>query len=141
MTETVTVEGTAPLLESQTSSIGQVITNDYVRNIPLNGRNPYALGLLAGHTTPTYGTSADGLPFVAGGGRYTSNEVLLDGVDNNSYINRGIAYAPTRGRGAGIQSQDRHLYGRIRQVGGHDRECHAALRLESRQRLAVGVPA
>src|SRR6185295_10093785 len=36
LTETVTVEGTAPLLESQTSSIGQVITSDYIRNIPLN---------------------------------------------------------------------------------------------------------
>jgi Carboxypeptidase regulatory-like domain len=94
LAETVTVEGTSPLLESQTSSVGQVITNDYIRNIPLNGRNPYALGLLSGHTTPTYGTSADGLPFVAGGGRYTSNEVLLDGVDNNSYIGRGIAYTP-----------------------------------------------
>ena len=29
LSETITVEGTAPLLESQTSSIGQVVTNDF----------------------------------------------------------------------------------------------------------------
>ena len=67
------------------------ITSDYIRNIPLNGRNPYGLGLLAGHTTPTTGTSSDGLAFVAGGGRYTSNEVLLDGVDNRIAQSRSEA--------------------------------------------------
>jgi len=41
------------------------------------------------------------LPFVAGGGRYASNDVLLDGIDNNTSINagsmgrNGIAYTPS----------------------------------------------
>jgi len=95
VTETITVEGTAPLLESATSSVGQVISNNYIEKIPLNGRNPYALGLLSGHTESTTGTTPDGLPFVAGGARYESNEILLDGVDNNTYLGRGIALTPS----------------------------------------------
>src|ERR1051326_3383467 len=86
LSEAVPVAGTAPLLESETSSVGQVISNNYIEKIPLNGRNPYALGLLSGHTASTGGTQADGLPFVAGGARYESNEILLDGVDNNTYL-------------------------------------------------------
>jgi carboxypeptidase family protein len=96
VSETITVEGSAPLLESQTSSIGQVIANNFIEQIPLNGRNPYALGLLSGHTARiASSTNSDGLPFVAGGGRYETNEVLLDGVDNNTYLGRGIAYTPS----------------------------------------------
>ena len=95
VSETVTVQGTTPLLESETSSVGQVISNNYIEKIPLNGRNPYALGLLSGHTARIQGTSPDGLPFVAGGARYESNEVLLDGVDNNTYLGRGIAFTPS----------------------------------------------
>jgi Carboxypeptidase regulatory-like domain/TonB dependent receptor len=95
VSETVTVQGTAPLLESETSSVGQVISNNYIEKIPLNGRNPYALGLLSGHTARIQGTSPDGLPFIAGGARYETNEVLLDGVDNNTYLGRGIAFTPS----------------------------------------------
>jgi hypothetical protein len=95
VSETITVEGTAPLLESETSSVGQVISNNYIEKIPLNGRNPYALGLLSGDTASTTGTSPDGLPFVAGGAGYETNEILLDGVDNNTYLGRGIAFTPS----------------------------------------------
>lgn len=98
--ETVEVTGATPLLESTTSSIGQVVENRQVVDLPLNGRNPFALGLLAGNTTPLFGMGSN-LPFVGGGGRFGSNEVMLDGVDNNTIQNRGavgragIAYTPS----------------------------------------------
>ena len=98
--ETIEVTGAMPLLESSTSAIGQVIENKKITELPLNGRNPFALGLLAGNTTPVFGMGSN-LPFVGGGGRFSSNEVMLDGVENNTIQNAGavgrsgIAYTPS----------------------------------------------
>lgn len=98
--ETVEVTGAMPLLESSSSAIGQVIENKKILELPLNGRNPFALGLLAGNTTPMFGMGSN-LPFIGGGGRFSSNEVLLDGIDNNTIQNAGavgragIAYTPS----------------------------------------------
>ncbi len=86
--ETVQVTESTPLLEADTSSLGQVIENKKILELPLNGRNPFALGLLAGNTTPVTGMGTN-LPFIAGGGRFSSNEVLLDGVDNNTTVTSG----------------------------------------------------
>lgn len=86
--ETVQVTESTPLLEAETSSLGQVIENKKILDLPLNGRNPFALGLLAGNTTPITGMGTN-LPFIAGGGRFSSNEVLLDGIDNNTTVTAG----------------------------------------------------
>src|SRR3954451_3121884 len=99
-TETVEVTGAAPLVDSATSSLGQVIANKQILDLPLNGRNAFALGLLSGHTTPMFGMGSN-LPFIAGGGRFSANEVTLDGVDNNTVSNggsigrNGIAVVPS----------------------------------------------
>ncbi len=98
--ETIEVTSTTPLLESSSSAIGQVIENKKILELPLNGRNPFALGLLAGNTTPMFGMGSN-LPFIGGGGRFSSNEVLLDGIDNNTIQNAGAvgragsAYTPS----------------------------------------------
>src|SRR3982750_2185565 len=87
-TETVEVTGAAPLVDSATSSLGQVIASKQILDLPLNGRNAFALGLLSGNTTPMFGMGSN-LPFIAGGGRFSANEVTLDGVDNNTVSNAG----------------------------------------------------
>jgi hypothetical protein len=98
--ELVQVTAMTPLLETDTSSLGQVIENKKILDLPLNGRNPFALGLLAGNTTPMFGMGSN-LPFIGGGGRFSANEVMLDGVDNNTTVNSGsigrtgIAYTPS----------------------------------------------
>src|SRR6266478_278046 len=100
VSESVEVTSSAPLVESSTSSLGQVIENRKILELPLNGRNAFALGLLAGNTSPVSGMATN-LPFVTGGGRFALNDVLLDGVDNNTSINsgnvgrNGIAYTPS----------------------------------------------
>lgn len=86
--ETIQVSEATPLLESDTSSLGQVIENKQILELPLNGRNPFALGLLAGNTTPVFGMGTN-LPFIAGGGRFSANEVLLDGLENNTVVTAG----------------------------------------------------
>src|SRR5579872_1489175 len=87
-TDHVEVTGVAPLVDSATSSLGQVIENKQILDMPLNGRNPFALGLLSGNTTPMFGMGSN-LHFIAGGGRFSANEVTLDGVDNNTVSNAG----------------------------------------------------
>src|ERR1043166_582040 len=87
VTETVEVTSTTPLLETQTSSVGQVIDQKSVNDLPLNGRNFTFLAQLgAGINTPqsdTRGNAASGA-FVANGLRSAQNNYLLDGIDNNS---------------------------------------------------------
>ena len=98
--ETVRVKSVAESLETETSSLGQVIQNKQILELPLNGRNPFALGLLSGNTTLAFGMGTN-LPFIAGGGRFSSNEVTLDGVDDNEVSNatsigrNGIALTPS----------------------------------------------
>lgn len=100
VTETVEVSDRPPLLDAATSSLGQVIENRKILDLPLNGRNAFALGLLAGNTIPVSGIGTN-LPFVAGGGRYSTNDVMLDGIDNNTSVNsnaigrNGINYTPS----------------------------------------------
>ena len=65
-----------------------MIENKKILELPLNGRNAFALGLLSGNTTPMFGMGSN-LPFIAGGGRFSANEVTLDGVDNNTVSNAG----------------------------------------------------
>ena len=87
-TQSIEVSGAAPLVDSSTSSLGQVIDNKKIVDLPLNGRNAFALGLLSGNAVPVKGVSSN-LPFVAGGGRFKANDVLLDGIDNNTTNSNG----------------------------------------------------
>ena len=83
VSENVDVQSTAPLVNTENSSLGQVIENHTVVELPLNGRNVFALGLLAGNTTEVSGIGTN-QSFSAGGGRFSGNEILLDGISNNT---------------------------------------------------------
>ena len=55
LTESIEVTGAVPLVETTTSSLGQVIDNKKINDLPLNGRNVWALGLLSGNAVPVRG--------------------------------------------------------------------------------------
>ncbi len=86
-TETVEVTTAPALLQTEEASVGQVIGQQEVNNLPLNGRNFTFLAQLgAGMQTPqadTRGNAASGA-FSANGLRPAQNNYLLDGIDNNS---------------------------------------------------------
>jgi hypothetical protein len=86
-TETVEVTEAPPQLQTEDASVGQVITEQSVNDLPLNGRNFTFLAQLgAGTQTPqadTRGNAASGA-FSANGLRPAQNNYLLDGIDNNS---------------------------------------------------------
>ncbi len=79
-TDTVQVNSVEPLLETQSSDIGQVIGNRSIENLPLNQRNPFSLVLLAPGVTGSVNASFTGLQFNVNGARAGNTDVLLDGV-------------------------------------------------------------
>jgi len=85
--ETVEVTSAAPVLQAEDASVGQVIDQRSVNNLPLNGRNfTFLAQLAAGVNTPesdTRGNAASGA-FTANGNRPAQNNYMLDGIDNNS---------------------------------------------------------
>ncbi|HLK04452.1 MAG TPA: TonB-dependent receptor [Candidatus Acidoferrum sp.] len=87
VTETIEVTTSAPVLQSQDASVGQVVDSKSVNDLPLNGRNfTFLAQLAAGVNTPqadTRGNAATGA-FSANGSRPAQNNYLLDGIDNNS---------------------------------------------------------
>jgi hypothetical protein len=88
VTQSVEVTEAAPLVDTTTSSLGQVIDNREVLSMPLNGRNALSLGLLAAGTAPVYGMGTN-LPFTGGAGRFSSMDVSLNGIDDNTFATAG----------------------------------------------------
>jgi hypothetical protein len=86
-TETIEVTAAAPVLQTQDASVGQVIDQRSVDNLPLNGRNfTFLAQLVQGVNSPqadTRGNASTGA-FSANGFRPAQNNYMLDGVDNNS---------------------------------------------------------
>ncbi|MFN7918470.1 MAG: TonB-dependent receptor [Bryobacteraceae bacterium] len=84
LTESVTVASTAVLLDSETSTVGQVIDNKRIVELPLNGRNYLELARLTAGAAPARGSrpQAEGV-FAAGGQHGYQVQVNIDGVDNS----------------------------------------------------------
>jgi hypothetical protein len=81
----VTVAAQAPVLESETSSLGRVVEEQAIKNLPLNGRNYIQLATLGAGTSPSQRTTERNT-FVANGARPIQNSYVLDGVDNKNKI-------------------------------------------------------
>jgi len=81
VSEGVEVTAAVPLLESETSSIGQVINNKAIVEMPLDGRNAWDLSKLTAGTIYV-GSAGDAgeIPLVSmAGGRVKTQEFFLDG--------------------------------------------------------------
>jgi hypothetical protein len=88
-TENVQVTSSGPILETQTSSIQQLVDEKAINDLPLNGRNAAFLAQLSPGVTSAQndsrGLQASG-SFTANGSRRTQNDYLLDGMDDNVAI-------------------------------------------------------
>ena len=95
LSEEVNVTDTPPIVQTDTSTLGQVVNNRLVQELPLNERNFLAFALLVpGSHLPAEGSqnSTQGGAISVNGAREQSNNFLLDGVDNNDpYINQYVA--------------------------------------------------
>jgi hypothetical protein len=98
VTETVEVRGQAPLLEVSSAAVSRNIERRQIQDLPLLGRNPLKLMLLAPGVTANVTTASslldvDGTSYVsANGANRRLNEFLLDGIPNN--ISDRVNYIP-----------------------------------------------
>jgi hypothetical protein len=87
VSETVTVSTAPPLLQTESGSVGQVMSTETINNIPLNGRNAvYVAQLAAGVVQGVGGRGLGTGDFSANGQRPTQNNFILDGIDNNTAV-------------------------------------------------------
>jgi hypothetical protein len=103
-TQVVEVTGAAPLIQSETSSLGTVETERRIVDLPLNERNFIGLAYLGpGANTGMTGSNASGGVFEnergnealsVNGLRVSNNNYLLDGVDNNEFGLGGVIALP-----------------------------------------------
>jgi hypothetical protein len=104
----ISVEGAAPLVESETASLGTVVTTRSVVGLPIRGRNVFDLVALSpgvqvnpnsqggvastgSVSTPLFVQSDISI----NGGRFRTNEFLLDGVSIMLPENNDFAISPT----------------------------------------------
>jgi Carboxypeptidase regulatory-like domain len=83
----VQVTAAVPILQTESGSVGQVISGQVVNDLPLNGRNyTFLARLVPGATvgqSEGRGLNANGW-FTANGTRPAQNNYMLDGIDNNT---------------------------------------------------------
>src|SRR5205814_5278551 len=103
-TELVEVTGAAPLLQTETSSLGTIETERRISDLPLNGRNFIQLAYLGpGANSGQTGSNVSGGVFEneranealsVNGLRVSNNNFLLNGVDNNEFGLGGVVALP-----------------------------------------------
>ncbi len=99
----VTVSADASLLQTQTSTAGQVLTPEEIENLPDNGRSPLALAKTEYGVVPKQKNSvvqarpfdnSAASDFSVGGGASQSNEYLLNGIPNMQNSSRLPGFSP-----------------------------------------------
>jgi carboxypeptidase family protein len=101
LSQEVTINEGAPVLQTENVTVGQVITGNTTVNLPLNGRNFQQLTLLVpGAVSPNPGgfnnvslQNGQGRPYV-NGNREQGNAFLLDGISIDETIDNRIGYKP-----------------------------------------------
>src|SRR4051812_36892962 len=95
VSEKVQVEDSAPIVNTESGSIGQVVSNKKIVDLPLNGRNFVQLAsLLPNAITGTSGTVGGSVVAISGG-RQTKTEFLLDGISINEQLFDGVVLRPS----------------------------------------------
>ena len=100
----VVVTAAATSVETKEVTVGKVIENNSLTDLPLNGRNYMQLTTLVPGSVPSVGYAEPGNPQIPGGvnatpqvngGRIESNNFLLDGADNNEPFLGSAAVVPS----------------------------------------------
>jgi hypothetical protein len=126
VTESVEVTGATPLLEPETSSLGQVVEGRQVRDLPLNGRNPLALVALVPGVVPQLGSQVAPSGqnpfspgnFQIGGGAANQSQMYLDGASLNLNYGNIVALVPTQDSIAEFKVQTNSLSAEFGRTSG-----------------------
>ncbi len=100
-TQAVDVTADAPLIEATDSSLGKIVQEREILDLPLNGRNFSQLGVLQPGVVPITpglaeagGSLRDGQPYAVNGQRPESNNFLIDGATNFNGVDGGFVLKP-----------------------------------------------
>ena len=101
VSESVTVEGGAPLIDTETATVSTVVDRQFAENLPMNGRSFQTLiqltpGVVLTASRPSATNGEDTGQFSVNGQRAASNYWMVDGVSANIGIS-----GPSGGTGAG----------------------------------------
>jgi hypothetical protein len=83
ITQSVTVEGGAPLNQTESAAVATLVDRQFVENLPLNGRSFQSLIALTPGVVLTRATLSDQGQFSVNGQRPNSNYFTIDGVSAN----------------------------------------------------------
>jgi len=94
LTDTVVVESTGSLVDTESSTVGATVTGMAIMELPLNGRNTLDLLKTQPGVTPTNPDSGAQGEYSIGGQRTDSVTYLLDGGNNNSLLGNAVVANP-----------------------------------------------
>lgn len=80
LTESVTVTADASTVEATTSTIGKVVSNKAIVELPLNSRNIYSLIYLTPGVAGSIGNNYNSMSYTINGARSSYMETLIDGA-------------------------------------------------------------
>ncbi len=88
--ETLTVEGGAPLVNTESAAVSTVVDRNFAENLPMNGRSFQTLIELTPGVVLVPSNGSDGGQFSVNGERASSNYWLVDGVSANIGVSSGF---------------------------------------------------
>jgi len=97
ISEVVTIEAGAPLVNTESAAVSTVVDRQFVENMPLNGRSFQTLIALTPGVVLTHATSAEQGQFSVNGQRADANYFMVDGVSANFGISAGSGLTQTAG--------------------------------------------
>jgi len=100
--EIVTVEGGAPLVNTDNATVSTVVDRQFAENLPMNGRSFQSLIELTPGVVLTPSTAYDAGQFSVNGQRAASNYWMVDGVSANAGV--GAGQVPGNGFGGTLGS-------------------------------------
>jgi len=104
ISESVTVEGGAPVVDTESSAVSTVVDRQFAENLPMNGRSFQTLIDLTPGVVTVPSNSQDSGQFSVNGQRASSNYWMVDGVSANIGIGVGASASPGNGMGGTIGS-------------------------------------
>jgi Carboxypeptidase regulatory-like domain/TonB dependent receptor len=90
VSESITVEGGAPLVDTESAAVSTVVDRNFAENLPMNGRSFQTLIELTAGVVLTAANGYDSGQFSVNGQRASSNYWMLDGVSANIGIGAGV---------------------------------------------------
>ncbi len=126
LSESIQVSGETPLLETASSTLGEVVNSITTENLPLNGRNVLQLVALtpginvnSAYRNQTSGSGSIGSNgFSANGGRNVSSSILVDGSPQEVMGYNQPAYVPSPDAVQEFKVQTNNLSAEYGRTGG-----------------------